>query len=49
MIKADKGQYLKRVEFKARGRQGMRRKYRCHLTVRFPDGNSSHTMQRWTV
>jgi len=39
MIKADKGQHLKRTEFKARGRMGMRRKYRCHLTVRLPNGS----------
>lgn len=48
MIKADKGQYLKRVEFKARGRQGMRRKYRCHLTVRCLDSERL-TMHRWMV
>jgi len=32
-IKADKGQYMKRIEFRARGKTGLINKYRAHLEV----------------
>ena len=33
MIKADKGNHLKRLDIKGRGRMGLIHKYRAHLTV----------------